>query len=275
MLNFNTPEIEKFLASAGTGITPSATQPSLYGTAPVAKSEHSATQEQQEYAMGFELALKKLHNEDCQETQSGPSSSAAIPDQHQMQATSDVPVSMAQMSSHEHYVTNDAYLGDAGGYSLTQLTNRPNEQSAHDLNPSVGGHHLAQMANYAAMSSMSGHHHYEQHIPVHQIKVEKDLHHEGSTTASNYTPPLSPIDMANQERIKLERKRLRNRIAASKCRKRKLDKIAKLEDKVKHLKGENGDLSSAITRSRDSVMRLKQELITHVKHGCQVNGASV
>lgn len=32
---------------------------------------------------------------------------------------------------------------------------------------------------------------------------------------------LSPIDMENQERIKLERKRLRNRLAASKCRRKK------------------------------------------------------
>merc|ERR1719317_1041523 len=32
---------------------------------------------------------------------------------------------------------------------------------------------------------------------------------------------MSPIDMESQEKIKLERKRLRNRLAASKCRKRK------------------------------------------------------
>merc|ERR1719369_1461682 len=39
------------------------------------------------------------------------------------------------------------------------------------------------------------------------------------------SPPMSPIDMDDQERIKLERKRLRNRIAASKCRRRKLERI--------------------------------------------------
>lgn len=39
------------------------------------------------------------------------------------------------------------------------------------------------------------------------------------------SPQMSPIDMESQERIKLERKRQRNRVAASKCRKRKLGKI--------------------------------------------------
>lgn len=38
------------------------------------------------------------------------------------------------------------------------------------------------------------------------------------------SPQMSPIDMESQEKIKLERKRQRNRVAASKCRKRKLGK---------------------------------------------------
>lgn len=39
------------------------------------------------------------------------------------------------------------------------------------------------------------------------------------------SPQMSPIDMESQEKIKLERKRQRNRVAASKCRKRKLGKF--------------------------------------------------
>merc|ERR1711997_1284314 len=49
---------------------------------------------------------------------------------------------------------------------------------------------------------------------------------------------LLPINMESQEKIKLERKRMRNRMAASKCRKRKLERISQLESKVKDLKGE-------------------------------------
>ena len=54
---------------------------------------------------------------------------------------------------------------------------------------------------------------------------------------------MSPIDMETQERIKAERKKLRNRVAASKCRKRKLERIARLEDKVKDLKTQNSDFT--------------------------------
>lgn len=86
------------------------------------------------------------------------------------------------------------------------------------------------------------------------------------------TPPLSPINMESQERIKLERKRMRNRVAASKCRKRKLERIAKLEDKVKLLKGENGELGQIVIRLREEVCSLKQRVMKHVENGCKVNG---
>uniref|UniRef100_A0A493TLI1 Transcription factor JunB n=1 Tax=Anas platyrhynchos platyrhynchos TaxID=8840 RepID=A0A493TLI1_ANAPP len=62
------------------------------------------------------------------------------------------------------------------------------------------------------------------------------------------TPPsLSPLDAESQERLKAERKRLRNRIAASKCRRRKLERIARLEEKVKALKGQNAELAATLS----------------------------
>lgn len=84
------------------------------------------------------------------------------------------------------------------------------------------------------------------------------------------TPPMSPIDMESQERIKAERKKLRNRVAASKCRKRKLERIARLEDKVKDLKTHNSDLQNTATKLREQVCALKQGVMEHVKNGCQV-----
>lgn len=84
------------------------------------------------------------------------------------------------------------------------------------------------------------------------------------------TPPLSPIDMRDQERIKLERKRLRNRIAASKCRKRKLERISRLEQKVHDLKTENTQLGVEVNALREQVCRLKQEVMLHAKQGCQI-----
>uniref|UniRef100_A0A3B3UJQ5 Transcription factor JunD n=1 Tax=Poecilia latipinna TaxID=48699 RepID=A0A3B3UJQ5_9TELE len=84
------------------------------------------------------------------------------------------------------------------------------------------------------------------------------------------SPPLSPVDMDSQERIKAERKRLRNRIAASKCRRRKLERISRLEDKVKTLKTQNTDLASTASLLREQVAQLKQKVLTHVNSGCQM-----
>lgn len=84
------------------------------------------------------------------------------------------------------------------------------------------------------------------------------------------TPPLSPINMECQERIKLERKRQRNRVAASKCRRRKLERIARLEDKVKLLKGENSELSGVVNKLKEQVCRLKEQVMDHVHSGCQM-----
>lgn len=84
------------------------------------------------------------------------------------------------------------------------------------------------------------------------------------------TPPMSPIDMETQERIKLERKRQRNRVAASKCRRRKLERISRLEDKVKLLKGENTELSSVVNRLKEHVCQLKEQVMEHVEAGCQI-----
>merc|ERR1712043_53851 len=82
---------------------------------------------------------------------------------------------------------------------------------------------------------------------------------------------IGPIDMVSQEKIKLERKRQRNRLAASKCRKRKLEIIGQLELKVKDLKGENSELANVVKKLKESVYTLKREVIEHMNSGCQIN----
>ncbi|XP_038648534.1 transcription factor AP-1-like isoform X1 [Scyliorhinus canicula] len=83
------------------------------------------------------------------------------------------------------------------------------------------------------------------------------------------SPPLSPIGQGGPL-IKAERKRLRNRIAASNCRRRKLERIARLEDKVKTLKSENFELTSTASVLREQVVHLKHKVMNHVNNGCQV-----
>nr|XP_056716507.1 LOW QUALITY PROTEIN: transcription factor JunB [Euleptes europaea] len=93
---------------------------------------------------------------------------------------------------------------------------------------------------------------------------------EPQTVPDGQSPPVSPINMEDQERIKVERKRLRNRLAATKCRKRKLERIARLEDKVKSLKSENAGLASTAGALRDQVAQLKHKVMSHVNRGCQL-----
>lgn len=76
--------------------------------------------------------------------------------------------------------------------------------------------------------------------------------------------------MEYQERMKLERKRQRNRLAASKCRSRKLERISKLEDKVKNLKAENNELGSVLNQLKEHVGLLKAEVVNHYRAGCDI-----
>lgn len=105
-------------------------------------------------------------------------------------------------------------------------------------------------------------------VPAAALVTIKD---EPQTVPSiGVTPPLSPIDMENQEKIKLERKRERNRIAASKCRRRKLERISRLESKVAALKNENSELGNVVNKLRDQICQLKEQVMDHVKSGCQI-----
>ncbi|XP_022087932.1 transcription factor AP-1-like [Acanthaster planci] len=106
------------------------------------------------------------------------------------------------------------------------------------------------------------------HLP--HIKQEPEQSQIVPVFNGHGTPPLSPINMESQERIKAERKRLRNRVAASKCRRRKLERISRLEEKVKELKDQNTQLSTTATKLREQVCQLKQSVMEHVKNGCQV-----
>merc|ERR1711952_487377 len=81
---------------------------------------------------------------------------------------------------------------------------------------------------------------------------------------------ITPINMESQEKIKLERKRLRNRLAASKCRKRKLERISQLDERVAQLKTENSDLAAVVKKMKSSVAVLKQEVMEHVNSGCEI-----
>ena len=69
----------------------------------------------------------------------------------------------------------------------------------------------------------------------------------------------------------MERKRARNRVAASKCRMRKLEKIATLDQEAGKLRQENDELMGLTLKLKDEVYRLQQELQWHLNNGCQLS----
>merc|ERR1712189_103067 len=92
----------------------------------------------------------------------------------------------------------------------------------------------------------------------------------GSESLQGSESFMSPVDMDSQEKIKLERKRLRNRLASSKCRQRKLDRISQLDDRVQQLKSENADLAAVVKKMKASIADLKEEVMEHMKSGCDI-----
>ena len=83
-------------------------------------------------------------------------------------------------------------------------------------------------------------------------------------------PHLAPLNLDIQDLIKRERKKLRNRIASSKCRKRKLEREGKLEDKVKVLREKNIELNAVANALKQQICDLKQRVMEHVNEGCQI-----
>lgn len=80
--------------------------------------------------------------------------------------------------------------------------------------------------------------------------------------------PTQPIDMDTIEVEKQDRKRQRNRIAATKCRKRKIERITQLEHEVREL---NEQLQKRIKQKREleiEVDEIRNRLKIHIKQGC-------
>lgn len=247
MLKLTSPELEKFLSSNPTLATPT---PSGY------IFPKSVTEEQIMYAKGFEEALEHLRSTD---STTGASNEATIA------AAS----TLATLSTAPHNpLLSIVNVGDQHNLPL----------SLPNTVPMVPSHN----PNSRPTSGASGSYDSEHYQVPEGIKIkdepedqswsggESNYGSESHTSPPSLTTGLSPIDMDTQEKIKLERKRLRNRLAASKCRKRKLERISQLDERVAQLKTENADLAAVVKKMKSSVAVLKQEVIEHVNSGCEI-----
>ena len=84
-------------------------------------------------------------------------------------------------------------------------------------------------------------------------------------------PPFHFItDMEEQEHLKRERKRIRNRLAASKCRKKRLEREARLEEDVKSKEDDFTELKNRKLLLEKEVLELKNTIQSHHLEGCNV-----
>lgn len=83
--------------------------------------------------------------------------------------------------------------------------------------------------------------------------------------------PIPPVNMEIQEIIRRERKKHKNRVAASKCRKKKLEREAQLEVRVNYLKERSVELNNVMRELRNQATTLKQRIMEHINAGCTLN----
>lgn len=94
--------------------------------------------------------------------------------------------------------------------------------------------------------------------------------------AGDGSPDPPPQTTESPERLQAERRRLRNRLAASRCRRRKLERIARLEQRVRGLRAQNAALAAAAAGLRAQVRRLRGSVRDHAGSGCPLpHGAAL
>lgn len=253
MLKLASPELEKMIISQQGTVctTPTPTQ---------FICPKNVTDEQAAFAQGFVEALQSLH-----QTQSQPGEGDEGNGSDEEEST--VLMQVIQQAPSQ----NSCIVTTANAAAALEMEYNPAMPTTTSLPGATISYPSRSSAIATTMSTVdtsvitnNGWSH------MHHIKQEPEQPQIVPVFNGHGTPPLSPINMESQERIKAERKRLRNRVAASKCRRRKLERISRLEDKVKDLKDQNTQLSSTATKLRDQVCQLKQSVMEHVKNGCQV-----
>ncbi|KAL8604688.1 hypothetical protein ACOMHN_017647 [Nucella lapillus] len=258
MLKLASPELEKMIIQANGNVTTTPTPTQFI-------FPKFVTEEQEAYARGFVDALAQL-----QSRENTPSSRVTLPQPSEAKAVITTSTDPAIGQSYPVSTLSDRA-------SLPEVTQSLQQVSATTTLPN--GVVLSTTGASLPVSTAAGlvsHPHSKPTIPSHQsaplvdIRLPKLEEPPQTVPCLTSSPPLSPINMESQERIKLERKRARNRLAAQKCRTRKLERISRLEDRVSDLKGQNTDLSTTASSLRDQVIKLKQQIVEHVNSGCQI-----
>ncbi|KAF4522827.1 hypothetical protein B566_EDAN008089 [Ephemera danica] len=256
MLKLGSPELERLIIQQQSGNLTTPTPSMIF--------PRSVTEEQEMYARGFVEALNELHHSDSSQmdggmsavtSSAGGSNTTASPPGGTAVSSSMTYTNLEPQQQSNSSLTSIPGISPGGGFTGMGSSCSGGSTSSGASSP-VGGHYGASMS------------------PAGMLGIRVKDEPQTVPSLGGNSPPMSPINMECQERIKLERKRQRNRVAASKCRRRKLERISRLEDKVKILKGENTELSSVVNRLKEQVCQLKEQVMDHVHSGCQILAGS-
>jgi len=273
LLKLATPELERFIIHH----TQSGT---LVQTPTQILFPKSVTEEQEAYARGFVDALVELHMK--QSPLAGPGGIVCVDTQGSSYVTL-TPVAMPQSTIHASVealnaikrpqILNSPVFPRSGNVGLSTAFRLPPNFQSFSLPNSVQSisPHPATSVKSSIPFTPDRH---PQPVATHsklstKPTTSKDVHPNVSSSLG-VTPSFSPIDMSNQERIKLDRKREKNRNAAQKCRSKKMERISRLEERVAELKAQNAVLAGTATGQRDQVNQLRQQIVDHVNSGCQI-----
>ncbi|CAL8315942.1 unnamed protein product [Arctogadus glacialis] len=267
-LKLAAPELERLIIQGGSGVLTTPTPGQYF-------YNRGITDEQEGFAEGFVKALDDLHkmNQMPPPNVSLGAAGGGVTSGAPPLPPSAFGASLQQQPEPAIYTTLNAYcppgstaLSSAASYPTTTISYLPH---GHAQNHHHQAHHQHAPHAHPAFP--------QQLAPPRLVAFKEEPQTVPDLLSSSDgggSPPMSPIDMENQEKIKAERKRLRNRQAATKCRRRKLERIARLEEKVKVLKNDNAGLSSTASVLREQVAQLKRKVLTHVSSGCQLMLAS-
>ena len=295
LLKLGSPELEKMIMSLQGNVNTSPTPSSLFNTnihAPV-HTEHEP------YSRGFTDALQDLHDR-----QIATDSSSLIDLAENVAASTDpflghngvggnasflapVPASslrtsvdaVAFSSNSSRPDTSDFFPGTSSAFSAplkggaiypyaasSVPSGYPSLYSYPSENAPYSAYHDYSMDNSAALRAFAS---YNNGLAQDKPELTGYKLENQAQMVSDHGN-LQPIDLEVQEIVKRERKKQRNRIASSKCRKRKLEREARLENRVKELKERNIELNAVANALKQQVCDLKQRVMDHVNEGCQI-----
>ena len=263
MLKLTSPELAEFLTRNPTLATPTPSGNTIL-------FPKTVTEEQELYAKGFEVALKNMHQ--------GPGgsgghiiSTAHPPPPPLVQyKTEPVPSNASAIEAIERATAAHRAQSKMPIMATSEvLSPRPSSSASGSMDSTDQIRIKEELDDSDPETDDDEDYSEEEEIPSNQNNFRGAG--AGRKSTNKRLGLMAPIDMKSQEKVKLERKRQRNRLAASKCRKRKLERISHLEGKVTGLKGENVELANVVKKLKESVYSLKQEVLEHHTNGCLIS----